>query len=179
MQYIEWNMALLSLAEIQKIERDHLRGVSSATIVSVFKKKGERFSAATLRKYVQVGLLPKSKRVGTRGRYRGSSGLYPVSVIRQINEIKRALDQGATLDEIRLGSVGLVGQVEVLERASQQAYRRFEEAVAVSSPAKRRAMLKKNLDKHIKVIQKEIKALERFADRLGLPRLDEQSGGWG
>ena len=85
-------MALLSATELRRVERDHEDGISSADIVELFSSKGERFSEATLRKYVQLGLLPMSRRVGIRGRHRGSSGLYPVVVVRLINEIKKALE---------------------------------------------------------------------------------------
>src|SRR5687767_9039441 len=113
-------MSLLSVAEVKRIEGKHAEGISSADAVQVFVQKGERFSEATLRKYVQLGLLPKSRRVGARGRHRGSSGRYPVAIVRIINEVKKALEHGATLEEIRLSRVGLVGEVESLQRQAVQ-----------------------------------------------------------
>ena len=97
-------MASLTASDIKALEKRYRDGVSSSDIVEVFQKAGERFSEATLRKYVQLNLLPKSKRVGTRGKHKGSSGVYPVSVLRIINDVKRALEAGATLEEIRLAS---------------------------------------------------------------------------
>ena len=92
-------MGLLTAAELRRIEDKFPAGLGSAQVIALFQEKGERFSEATLRKYVQIGLLPKSHRVGTRGRHRGSRGSYPVVIVRLINDIKRALDGGATLDE--------------------------------------------------------------------------------
>src|SRR4051794_9374645 len=109
-------MGLLNTGDIKRIERKYPEGISSGAVVELFKGKGERFSEATLRKYVQLGLLPKSKRVGAAGRHRGSAGVYPVGIVKQINDIKRALEAGGTLEDIRVSRVGLTGEVEGLER---------------------------------------------------------------
>ncbi|MCK5688703.1 MerR family transcriptional regulator [Myxococcota bacterium] len=158
-------MALLTQAEIRKIEKDHAEGVFSALIVSTFRKKGERFSEATLRKYVQVGLLPKSRRVGIKGRNRGSSGLYPVGVIRLINDIKKALEKGATLSEIRVSKVGLQGEIQTLRRSAESTVARFSDAIG-GGRGKAATALRKALDGHRKAIEKEIKELEKLAARI-------------
>jgi hypothetical protein len=59
--------ALLDERELQEIERTWQNGLTSRQIVDVFETRGIRFSEATLRKYVQLGLLPRSVRVGPRG----------------------------------------------------------------------------------------------------------------
>ena len=158
-------MALLTAAEIRKLERQYEAGVSSSAIVEIFQSKGERFSEATLRKYVQLNLLPKSRRVGTRGKHKGSSGVYPVSIIGLINEIKRTLAAGATLDEIRYTSVGLVGEVHALRRVVQRPL------LDLAKPLKSRMMLGiarrlKALDKQNKAFSKQIEELEELANRL-------------
>jgi DNA-binding transcriptional MerR regulator len=139
--------------------------------VGVFKEKGERFSEATLRKYVQLSLLPKSRRVGTRGKHRGSSGLYPVSVVRLINDIKRSLEAGATLEELRYSHVGLVGDVHALRCASEQVTERFLVAVS-KQKSSRQDGLGKALEKQCKLLDKQIDDLEKFASRLR-PSRDE------
>ena len=159
-------MALLTTAEIRKLERQHEAGVSSSTIVDIFQGKGERFSEATLRKYVQLNLLPKSRRVGTRGKHKGSSGVYPVSIIGLVNEIKRTLAAGATLDEIRYTSVGLVGEVHALRRVVQETAARFAEAIDKQGDARHRSGLLKSLDKQSKALNKQIEELEQLANRL-------------
>ncbi len=155
-------MAILSGTEIKKLQKKYDEGVPSSALVTIFGRKGERFSEATLRKYVQLGLLPKSTRVGTRGRHRGSSGRYPVSVLRLINSIKSELDAGKTLEEIRLGPVGLSGVVDTLERAVNDAHARFVEAIKTAAPQKRVAMRKK-LDAQKKTLAKASQAMGKIA----------------
>ena len=58
---------LLDERELQEIERTWPNGLTSRQIVDVFETRGIRFSEATLRKYVQLGLLPRSVRVGPQG----------------------------------------------------------------------------------------------------------------
>ena len=65
---------LLADREIEEIERAWPDGMTSRQIVDVFETRGIRFSEATLRKYVQLGLLPRSVRVGRKGKHRGSCG---------------------------------------------------------------------------------------------------------
>ena len=158
-------MALLTPAEIKKIERKFEGGISSAAIVEIFQEKGERFSEATLRKYVQLNLLPKSRRVGTRGKHKGSSGLYPSTIVGLINEIKRALDSGATLDEIRYTHVGLVGEVHALRRVCDEVVSRFGEAIEKQPDAKDRAVLLKSLERQQRSLEKQIEELESLAGR--------------
>src|SRR3712207_1701644 len=79
---------LLDEEEIAEIERAWPNGLTSRQIVDVFESRGIRFSEATLRKYVQLGLLPRSVRVGRKGKHRGSCGLYPANVVRRVNLVK-------------------------------------------------------------------------------------------
>jgi len=63
---------ILGPEEIEKIEKDFAAGVPARTILEIFQPKGVRLSEATFRKYVQAGLLPRSRRVGRKGKHRGS-----------------------------------------------------------------------------------------------------------
>ena len=65
-------MEILGPEEIEKIEKDFAAGVPARTILEIFQPKGVRLSEATFRKYVQAGLLPRSRRVGRKGKHRGS-----------------------------------------------------------------------------------------------------------
>ncbi len=159
-------MANLSTVELRRIERQFADGIKSAAVVDIFQDKGHRFSEATLRKYVQLGLLPKSRRVGVRGRHRGSSGLYPVTIVRLINDIKQALDAGATLEEVRLSTVGLAGEVQTLRKAGQDVLARFHESIA-QLDVKRRAGLQKHLQKAKRGLERDVGELDRLAARLG------------
>ena len=156
-------MGLLSAADIKRLEKKYAGGISSADVVDVFKGRGERFSSATLRKYVQLELLPKSIRVGEPGRHRGSAGLYPASVVRQVNEIKRALDAGASLEEIRLGALGLSGELHSLRRVAESVLQRYQESITSSAPKARRGRLGKDLAKAAGQMRQGLKALERLA----------------
>jgi hypothetical protein len=159
-------MALLSDAELKRLEKKHEAGIGSADIVDAFKSKGARFSEATLRKYVQLGLLPKSHRIGQRGRHRGSSGLYPVMVVRQINDIKGALDAGATLDEVRVGRVGLGGEVDALRIAASKVMDRFREAVEQLDDKNGKGALKRELGEHERALEGVTRELEKFVMRV-------------
>lgn len=90
----------LSSRQIADIERQNAEGLSSRQILDVFSGAGEKLSEATLRKYVQLGLLPRSRRVGQKGKHRGSRGIYPVEVIRRVDEIRKAMKDGATLEDL-------------------------------------------------------------------------------
>jgi DNA-binding transcriptional MerR regulator len=92
---------LLDEREIAEIERAWPNGLTSRQIVDVFETRGIRFSEATLRKYVQLGLLPRSVRVGRKGKHRGSCGLYPALVIRRVNTVKGMMAEDRTIEEIQ------------------------------------------------------------------------------
>jgi DNA-binding transcriptional MerR regulator len=96
---------LLRPEEIERIERDYAQGLPARVIVDVFASKGVPLSEATFRKYVQAGLLPRSKRVGRKGKHRGSQGLYPVVAVRRMNAIRQMMAQGLTLEDIKASFV--------------------------------------------------------------------------
>jgi len=167
--YSEYSMGIFKLAEIKRIEKKYNSGISSSAVVELFTRKKERFSEPTLRKYVQLGLLPKSKRIGTRGRHRGSAGLYPVGVVRQIAKIKEELDKGATLEEIRLGTVGLAGEIATLERTYKVVHARFQEAIKVQRGGQ--AGFRRTLGEDKKRMQKQLSTLKGLAAKLNKPSL--------
>ncbi len=78
---------LFTEKELRAIETEHPDGLSAVQIVNLFTRRGVRFSEATFRKYVQEGLLPRSRRVGRKGKHQGSLGLYPSTTVRGINVI--------------------------------------------------------------------------------------------
>jgi hypothetical protein len=159
-------MTILTDAEIKRLERKHAAGVPSRAIVDAFQSKGARFSEATLRKYVQLGLLPKSQRVGSRGRHKGSTGVYPVMILRLVNDIKSALDKGSTLEEVRVGRVALEGEVDALRIASGRTIDRFREAAETYPDKQARAGLRREIDEHRRAAEGVMRDLERFAARL-------------
>jgi len=101
---------------LDRIETEHAHGLSSAEILDIFASHGVKFSEATLRKYVQLGLLPRSVRVGRKGKHQGSQGMYPASVVRQIQRIKEMMAQDYTIEEIQREFLFVRGDIEELER---------------------------------------------------------------
>ena len=109
-------MDYLDPGELARIEREFARGLSAGAILEIFRPKGVRLSEATFRKYVQAGLLPRSRRVGRKGKHRGSQGLYPVESVRRINAIKKMMAEGLTLEEIRRSFVFVKNHIDQVER---------------------------------------------------------------
>jgi DNA-binding transcriptional MerR regulator len=143
----------LAESEIERVERERASGISSGEVVRLFEARGARLSAATFRKYVQMGLLPRSRRVGRKGKHTGSTGLYPVSVVRRIAVIKRMMAEGYTVEDIRGSFVivrnrledvekGLAELVEELGRKARSHPRRrlFEEELGRAEREARRAL---------------------------------------
>src|SRR5690349_13075110 len=87
--------------ELDAIERAHPDGFSSAQVVEWFHARGVKLSEATFRKYVQLGLVARSRRVGRKGKHQGSMGLYPVTTIRRVHAIKRMMAESYTIEEIQ------------------------------------------------------------------------------
>lgn len=108
--------------ELAAIERTHARGLTVQEIVDIFAARGEKLTEATFRKYVQLGLLPRSVRVAREGKRRGSQGLYPPSVVRQIDEIRRLMGQGYTMEEIQREFLFIRGDLEELARKLERIY---------------------------------------------------------
>lgn len=101
---------------LEEIEREHSKGITSAALLDFFSDKGIRFGEATLRKWVQLGLLPRSVRVGRKGKHQGSKGQYPVRVVRQIIRIKGLMADGMTIEEIQQRVLFVRGDLESLEQ---------------------------------------------------------------
>lgn len=115
---------------LENLEKTRAAGVSSAEILEVFAQHGVRFSEATLRKYVQLGLLPRSVRVGQKGKHRGSAGVYPVAVIRQIQRIKDMMAQDYTIEQIQREFLFVRGDIEELERTMRKIFATLRRATA-------------------------------------------------
>ncbi len=125
---------------LERIERDHASGLTSAEILDVLELHGLKFSEASLRKYVQLGLLPRSVRVGRKGKHQGSQGLYPVQVIRQIQRIKEMMAQDYTIEEIQREFLFVRGDIEELKRTLTKVFEALRDAALdhrASEPANR------------------------------------------
>lgn len=114
---------------LERIEREHSEGMSVQQIVEAFATQGERLTEATFRKYVQLGLLPRSVRVGRKGKHRGSQGLYPATAVRQIDHIRRLMAQGFTIEEIQREFLFVRGDIAALGRQLDRVYAAIESAL--------------------------------------------------
>lgn len=110
--------------ELGDIEVRHPEGLSSDAIVGLLSSKGIRLTEATLRKWVQLGLLPRSRRVGLPGGLPGSVGLYPATVVRRILKLKVMMAE-YTIEEIKHHFLFVRGDVEELERTLARIFGRL------------------------------------------------------
>lgn len=115
-------MSSIDEATLDRIEREHAAGVTSAEILDVFATHGVRLTEATLRKYVQLGLVPRSVRVGRKGKHQGSQGVYPVTVIRQILRVKEMMAESYTIEQIKKDVLFMRSDVEQLEATLQSIF---------------------------------------------------------
>ena len=65
---------------------------------------------------MQLGLLPRSVRVGRKGKHRGSQGLYPATIVRQIELVRRLMAQGYTIQDIQREFLVLGSDIDGLSR---------------------------------------------------------------
>jgi hypothetical protein len=120
---------LLDEATLTDLERKHEAGLTSAEILTLLDEHGVKFSEATLRKYVQLGLLPRSVRVGRKGKHQGSQGMYPAAVIRQILRIKEMMADDLTIEQIQREFLFVRGDIEELERVLARIFENLGRAV--------------------------------------------------
>jgi DNA-binding transcriptional MerR regulator len=150
------SVPLLLDEEIDELERLHPEGLTSQDVVSAFAARGARLSEATFRKYVQLGLLPRSRRVRRQGARGGSLGLYPASVIRRIIEIKQLLAKDFTMDEIRQKFLCATSEIDEFEEAVTRVFGRFEDTIAEMD----------QVGKDTSLLRRELSVVKVSAERL-------------
>src|SRR5688572_18021091 len=101
---------------LMTLERRYADGISSADLLEVCADHGIHLSEASLRKYVQLGLLPRSVRVGRKGKHKGSQGMYPVRALRQLLRVKEMMAESYTIEEIKRDFLFVRSDVEQLEQ---------------------------------------------------------------
>jgi len=138
---------VLSDRDLEEIEKANAEGLTAAQVVELFTKRGAKLSEATFRKYVQLGLLPRSRRVGRKGKHQGSMGLYPAVVMRRVNAIKRMMSEGYTIEEIQRSFLRFKDEIEQLERGLKDLFTGFErELRSPEFDAARRKTLSRELE---------------------------------
>lgn len=149
-------MTLVPNAELDRIERDYADGVTSVQLLELLAGLGVKISEPTFRKYVQLGLLPRSKRVGQKGKHKGSQGIYPISAVRRILEIKAMMESDLTLEEIATRVLRFRGDLDQLNEV-------LESLVSSFLSELRRPGL---ADDTRRALAREIKDLESLGDEL-------------
>ena len=70
-------MAQRERDDFDALEEEHPQGISAVQIVDFFAPRGVKLAQATFRKYVQLGLLPRSRRVGEKASTADRAGSIP------------------------------------------------------------------------------------------------------
>lgn len=171
-------MDILASEELARIEQEHAAGLPVSAILEIFRPKGIRMSEATFRKYVQAGLLPRSRRVGRKGKHKGSQGLYPVEAVRRINVIKKMMSEGFTLEDIKRSFVFFKNHIDHLEKGLDEVLQGFESELTGRGFARER---KRQLELELTVLRRRAHDLMRDVSRLGSavtsPRPPEEDSG--
>jgi len=141
---------LLNEDELLAIEHGAPGGLTSRQIVDVFTSRGIRFSEATLRKYVQLGLLPRSVRVGQKGKHQGSKGIYPNNVIRRVNLVKGMMAEDLTIEEIQRSFIRFKDEIDGIETSLRDLIGNLEREAKGQAPrwtdARRKALEEEIVD---------------------------------
>lgn len=117
---VEGDAHLLSEEALCEIEQRYPEGLTLSQIIEAFVRQGLHLSEATFRKYVQLGLLGRSRRVGRKGKHQGSLGVYPASTVRRINVIKQMMAANYTIEDIQRSFLRFTDEIEVLRRGLSQ-----------------------------------------------------------
>ena len=137
--------------ELEEIERQNPEGLTLAQVIEAFEGRGLHLSEATFRKYVQLGLLVRSRRVGRKGKHQGSLGVYPTTVVRRLNTIRQMMDANYTIEDIQRSFLRFKDEIEALDRGSGVLLDGFERELRSGSfDAERR----KGLLKEISAVRK-------------------------
>jgi DNA-binding transcriptional MerR regulator len=164
---------LLSDAELTEAEEAHPDGITAAQVVDLFVSRGIRFSEATFRKYVQQGLLPRSRRVGRKGKHRGSMGVYPAKTVRRVNAVKQLMQDNYTIEEIQQQFLRFTDVVETIEEGVSEIFLRLEAELQderFDKPTRR--ALKRELGDAKKSADDLRRRLDGLARRIAEPRGD-------
>lgn len=120
----------LTEADLRQVEETFGDGITAVQIVDVFVSRGIRFTEATFRKYVQLGLLPRSRRIGRKGKNKGSLGMYPAKTVRRIDHVKRLMLEGYTIEQIAAQFLQFTDLIENVSEALTELFDRLDLDVA-------------------------------------------------
>lgn len=167
-------MERLTEAALDELERRFPQGLPSQEIVSLLEQHGVRCSEATLRKYVQLGLLPRSVRVGREDGARGSQGLYPAGVVRQIVEIKKRLGENRSIDELRQENFLLRTEIQEIDQRLRRLFEGVEGTLKTRGDAAGGALARRELREARAATGELLTRLRALESRLSLGARDQQ-----
>ncbi|HET9987262.1 MAG TPA: hypothetical protein VFQ65_02060 [Kofleriaceae bacterium] len=162
---------VLDEEQLRAIETAHAEGLTAVQIVDAFTSRGIKFSEASFRKYVQQNLLPRSKRVGRKGKHKGSLGVYPAKTIRRINAVKQLMIDGYTIEEIQGQFLLYTDLVEGVDEHLTTLWTRLA-ADALRLEPSVRATVHKDLERAKRDGDGLVKQLEELARKVAAPRTD-------
>jgi hypothetical protein len=116
-------------AKLAQAEKQFAAGITSAELLNLFASWNIQLSEATLRKYVQLGLLPRSIRVGRKGKHQGSQGLYPFGVVHQILRVKALMAESYTIEEIQHDFFFMRSDMHALEQCLRSIFNTLSSVV--------------------------------------------------
>lgn len=156
----------LTEAQVREIEQACPQGLTSQELVAAFSDRAIKFSEATLRKYVQLGLVPRSRRIGLKGKHQGSHGVYPVRAVRRINLIKKLMAERFTLEDIQAKFLAFADDIETLDEASAKLIENFETKLAEQPAGPRRDRLFDELEAVKRAASDLLDAVQRLEKML-------------
>ncbi len=164
-------LAILGEEDLRAIETAYPDGLTAVQVVDAFTSRHIKFSEASFRKYVQQGLLPRSKRVGRKGKHKGSLGVYPAKTVRRINDVKQLMADGYTIEEIQGQFLLYTDLVEgVGEHVTELCSRLMRDAEGLEPTARREVM--KELTEARKDGDELVQRLSTLTRRVAAPRTD-------
>ncbi len=163
--------SLLKDDELAAIEKTYADGITAVQIVDSFTSRGIKFSEASFRKYVQQGLLPRSRRVGRKGKHRGSLGVYPAKTVRRINTVKELMADGYTIEEIQGQFLLYTDLVEGVSEHLAELCTRLAADIGHTDPAQRKELERELADTR-RDGDRVVQRLGNLTRRVAAPRTD-------
>jgi hypothetical protein len=121
--------------------------------------------------------VPRSRRVGRKGKHLGSRGVYPVRALRRINTIKRLMAERYTIEEIQARFLTFKDNIETLDDAIGELIRLFDSKIGEQKPSKLRKRLedelisiKSSADKLLEDVQRLEKLIVAASEHAVRPR---------
>ena len=163
---------LIDEDDLRTIEAAYAGGITAAQIVDVFVQRNIKLSEASFRKYVQLGLLPRSRRVGRKGKHRGSLGVYPAKTVRRINSVKRLMAEGHTIEEIQGQFLAYTDLIETFGESIAALFARLGDDITRVDDAERKS-LTRDIAELGRVADDLMRKLDDVARRISAPRADK------